>query len=231
MMDVKWLIMIALGLCASGQIISNNSGLAEPWSGLAYMTLEVFFSVSTIFFAAILGAYVSKSHHNKDRKGEEYQGRLPSCPQCGRGSVQNDETIPPSQTFSDVDGLPVDIASLYDEARASFKAQAYTGCEILCRSILMGVAVDKGAKGNKNFADYVDYLDRSGYVTPPLKKMANTIRENGNKAAHEVIPPDLKRAKGTLTFTRRILDTVYGVEREIDEYCYADQTDSSGSPP
>ena len=94
------------------------------------------------------------------------------------------------------------------------------------------VTVDKGAEEKeKTFADYVDYLDRSGYVTPPLKKMADSIRKNGNKAAHEIVPPDLRRAKGTLTFTRRILDTVYGVECEIDEYDYAGQTGSSGSPP
>ena len=60
--------------------------------------------------------------------------------------------------------------------------------------------------------------------------MADSIRENGNKAAHGIVPPDLRRAKGTLTFTRRILDTVYGVEREIDEYCDASQMDSPSNP-
>lgn len=224
---LKW-ILVALTICALGQIISNNRGLAEPWSDLAYIAIEVIFGVTTIFFAAILGACVSKGRHNKDRKGKECQGRSPSCPQCGRVSVQNDDAKLPSQTFSDVDGLPVDIAGLYDEARASFRAQAYTGCEILCRKILMSVAVNKGAE-EKNFAGCVAYLDSNGYVTPPLKNMADNIRKNGNKAAHEIVPPDLRRAKGTLTFTRRILDTVYGVEREIDEYddAHAGQTSAA----
>jgi hypothetical protein len=141
------------------------------------------------------------------------------CPACGGGSVQNDATIlPPPPSFPAIDGLPEDICTLYDEARTSFDVRAYTGCEMLCRKILMGAAVDKGAEKNKRFVEYVAYLDDSGYVTPPLKKMADIIRENGNKAAHEIVPPDERRAKGTLTFTRRILDTVYGGEREIGEY-------------
>ena len=141
------------------------------------------------------------------------------CPECGRGSVKNDGIILPTPpSFAAIDGLPDGICALYDEARASFDVQAYTGCEILCRKILMAAAVDKDAEENKQFAYYVGYLDDNGYVTPPLKKMAEVIRENGNKAAHEIVLPDQGRAKSTLVFTRRILDTMYGAEYEIGEY-------------
>ena len=141
------------------------------------------------------------------------------CPDCGKGSVQNDDIIlPPPPSFPDVDGLPDGIDGLYDEARASFGAQAYTGCEILCRKILMNAAVDKDAEEEQTFTYYVDYLESNHYVTPSLKGMATAIRANGNKAAHKIDPASRERAEYTLRFTRRILDTIYGVEHELGEY-------------
>ena len=133
--------------------------------------------------------------------------------------MQNDDTIlPPPQTFGNIDGLPDGIDNLYDEARASFGAQAYTGCEMLCRKILMNMAVNKGDKPNKRFVEYVDYLNSNYCVTQSLKDMAETIKDNGNEATHEINPPDQERVEYTLRFTKRILDTIYGAEHELGEY-------------
>ena len=161
--------------------------------------------------------------------GDKYQRRWLLCPHCGRGSVQNDDTIlPPPQTFGNIDGLPDGIDGLYDEARASFGAQAYTGCEMLCRKILMNVAVNKGAEKNKRFVEYVDYLDSHGYITPSLKDMATIVKDNGNDAAHEVDPPDRERAEYTLEFTRSMLYIVYGMKHKLDKYdAHTGQTGSS----
>ena len=151
--------------------------------------------------------------------GSAYQRRWLLCPQCGRGSVQNDDVIlPPPQTFDDIGGLPDDISGLYDEARTSFGVLAYTGCEMLCRKILMNAAVNKGAKQNMKFVQYVDYLNSNYCVTQSLKDMAKTIKNNGNEATHEINPPDQERAEYTLKFTRRILDTIYGAEYELGKY-------------
>lgn len=154
----------------------------------------------------------------RSRKGREYHGKLPSCPQCGGGSVQDDDARLTSQMFPDVGGLPVNIADLYDEARASFRAQTYTGCEMLCRKILTNAAVDKGAKQDMKFVQYVDHLNSNYCVTQALKDMATTIKDNGNEAAHEINPSDRERAEYTLKFTRRMLDTMYGAEHEFGEY-------------
>ena len=99
----------------------------------------------------------------RSRKGKEYQGGVASYPQGGKVSVQNDDVIlPPPQTFPDVDGLPDDIASLYDEARASFRAQAYTVCDMLCRKILMGVAVGGGPARRRTIRSKEILLSRAG---------------------------------------------------------------------
>ena len=160
----------------------------------------------------------------------DYQRQWLLCPQCGMGSVRNDNTIlPPPQTFPNVDGLPERIAGLYGEARMSFESQIYTGCEILCRKILMNVAVDKGAKPDKKFVQYVAYLESNGHVVSSLKNMATVVKDNGNAAAHEIDPPSRERAEYTLKFTRRILDTVYGVEYDFDKYGErASQADAGG---
>ena len=154
------------------------------------------------------------------------------CPECGNGSVLNyDEISPlsPSQPpFPDIGGLPDGIGDLYDEARRSLDTKAYTGCEMLCRKILMNAAVDKEAEPNRKFADYVDYLGDNGYVTPPLKDMAKIVKDNGNDAAHEIDKPDMERAEQTLALTRRILDTIYGVEHELGKY-HGNQTGRSGA--
>lgn len=141
------------------------------------------------------------------------------CPQCGRGSVQNDDVIlPPPQIFDDIGGLPDDISGLYDEARTSFGVQAYTGCEMLCRKILMNAAVDKEAKKNLKFVQYVDYLNSNYCVTQSLKDMAKAIKDNGNEATHEINPSGQERAEYTLKFTRRILDIMYGSDHELGAY-------------
>lgn len=160
---------------------------------------------------------------------QRWQRQWLLCPQCGRGSVQNDDTIlPPPQTFGNIDGLPDGIDGLYDEARASFGAQAYTGCEMLCRKILMNTAVDKGAEKNKKFVVYVDYLDSHGHITPSLKDMATIVKDNGNDAAHEVDPPDRERAEYTLEFTRSMLYIIYGMKHKLDKYgAHTGQTGSS----
>ena len=143
------------------------------------------------------------------------------CPECGMGSVQNDRVMLPTRpSFPAIDGLPGGIRTLYDEAGASFDARAYTGCEMLCRKILMAAAVDKGADEGKKFVQYVDvyYLSSGGYITPPLKEMATTIKDIGNRAAHKIDESDLERSRRTLVFTRRILDITYGTEYDLDKY-------------
>ena len=148
-----------------------------------------------------------------------YERRWLLCPECGRGSVENDNVmLPPQQSFPAINGLSVDISALYDEARASFDARAYTGCEILCRKILMAVAIDKGAEEDKKFAQYVDHLSSEGCITPPLIHMAATIKDSGNRAAHEIDASDRERSRRSMVFTRRILDTVYGIEYDLVEY-------------
>ena len=141
------------------------------------------------------------------------------CPICKQGSVRHHDAILPSLLpVPQVEGLPLDICLVYDEARKSFAVQAYTGCELLCRKILMSVAVDKGATEGDTFEHYVDYLKGNGHITASLKDMADTVRQNGNKSTHKIEQPDPERSKYTLEFTAQVLRSVYEIEAQFSKY-------------
>lgn len=142
------------------------------------------------------------------------------CPNCGNGSVRDQKgNIHPAVTFGPyITGLPSDIAEAYEEARRSLSVSAFTGAELICRKILMYVAVEKGAKEGESFAFYLDHIEKVGYITPPMKTWVNLIRKHGNIAAHILEKPDRSRAESTLMFTAELLRIVYEMEHLAKEY-------------
>ncbi len=136
------------------------------------------------------------------------------CLSCHAGIVVNGYSVLPGEPQGgDVEGLPHSVAAAWTEARAAASAGAFTAAELMCRKILMHVAVDKGAAENQNFAAYITYLDEQAkYVTPPMRPWVELIRVNGNVATHEIPATDAQRAAGTLTFTEQLLRLVYEME-------------------
>jgi hypothetical protein len=136
------------------------------------------------------------------------------CPGCFRGSVIINKTlvIPSTKFGPTVEGLPQEIHEAYTEARNCMAVGAYTASELICRKILMHVAVDKGANEGDNFTVYLDHLERSGYITPPMKGWADLIRKNGNESTHKLATPSEERAESTVLFTAQLLRLVYEME-------------------
>jgi hypothetical protein len=109
------------------------------------------------------------------------------CPRCGKGAVLEEGILHPSAPFGpDIEGLPVQVAEAYDEARNCIGAGAYTAAELICRKILMYVAVDKGADAGKPFTTYLDHLEKAGYLAPAMKGWVDLTRQHGNLATHEL---------------------------------------------
>jgi len=148
------------------------------------------------------------------------------CTGCGMGLVSNYAEVPfaqadagavhvlsPSALVGEpVEGLPPEARAAYREARASASAGAYTATELVCRKLLMHVAVDKGAKGNLRFVEYLDYLKSEGYVTRPMAPWVTRIKDHGNEATHELPSTDEARALDTLSFTTQLLRSIYEME-------------------
>ncbi len=66
------------------------------------------------------------------------------CPCCGVGSVMLDDFIYPPRLEGDgLRGLDEKVGSAYREARICFSHEAYTASVMMCRKILMHVAVNK----------------------------------------------------------------------------------------
>ena len=132
------------------------------------------------------------------------------CPACLKGSVINSNRITPTPILGDdIKGLEEPIKGAYEEARKSLSSKSYTACVLMCRKILMNVAVNKDAPPKQQFIDYVNYLVEKRHITPAMHVWVNKIREIGNEATHEIPPPDDEKANTALTFTALLLKNVY----------------------
>lgn len=142
------------------------------------------------------------------------------CTSCGNGSVFTNDGIlfPPQLTGPIVEGLPTEISNAYDESRRCYSVNSYTSCELMCRKILMHVAVEKNAKEGDTFENYIKYLEGSGYVTPPMRGWVDLIRRHGNKSTHKLEAPDQKRAESTLMLTAELLKLIYEMEHKANQY-------------
>jgi hypothetical protein len=142
------------------------------------------------------------------------------CPNCANGSVVDPEDrVHPSPRFGpEVIGLPPEISAAYDEARDAMSVNAFTACELVCRKILMHIAVEKGAAEGEPFAAYIDHLEGQGYVTPPMKGWVDQIRTIGNAATHELTPPQRVRAESVIMFTAELLRLVYEMDALTKKY-------------
>ncbi len=110
------------------------------------------------------------------------------------------------------------MSAAYDEARRCMSVNAFTSAELMCRKILMHVAVEKGAKEGATFESYLDHLKKAGYVTPPMEAWTDLIRKHGNKATHRLDTTDRKRAESTLMFTAELLRLIYEMDHVARRY-------------
>jgi hypothetical protein len=142
------------------------------------------------------------------------------CPGCGKGAVQNDNQLAPTGLAGEpVDGLPAEVAGAYREARICLANSAHTACELMCRKILMHVAIDKeGADEGKSFTQYLDILAGAGYVTKPMKPWVDLIRQHANLSTHRLPAASFERATNTLAFTAQLLKLIYEVEHRAQIY-------------
>ncbi|MBI4329745.1 MAG: DUF4145 domain-containing protein [Chloroflexi bacterium] len=114
--------------------------------------------------------------------------------------------------------MPERISKAYEEARTCMSVNAHTACELICRKILMHVAVEKEAEENRNFAEYLKHLENKGYITPPMRAWVDLIRQHGNQAAHTLEEPNRERAESTLMFTAELLRIVYEMDHLGKKY-------------
>jgi len=136
------------------------------------------------------------------------------CPNCGCGSVKTHTGAihPPSPAGEAVKNLPPEVEQAWQEVRTTYAVAAYTSSEMMCRKILMHLAVDvANAQPGKQFWEYVNALESTGYVLPGLKQTVDSIRDRGNAANHELPASTEAEALQTLEITEFLLKGIYEV--------------------
>ncbi len=81
----------------------------------------------------------------------------------------------------------------------------------------MNIAVHEGAKENKNFDEYVDYLCNNGIVHKKSKKKADSVRKLGNDANHEIENRTQEEAQNLFEFIELLLMANYEFADEEKE--------------
>lgn len=101
------------------------------------------------------------------------------CPHCKKPTffLRNNIQVPDVLPGNDVLHVPDDVNALYNEARKAVSINAYTGAVLLCRKLLMNIAVSLGADEGKQFIVYVDYLASQGYIPPNGRAWVDHIRK------------------------------------------------------
>jgi hypothetical protein len=134
------------------------------------------------------------------------------CSECGNGiggEYNSDVILPLVRPSRQFDGLPGDVAKAWDEARSAYSVGAYTAAEIMCRKILMHLAVDKaGAQAGQSFVSYIDALEAAHYVSSSLEPAVDAVRRRGNIANHELPASAKQEAIQTIAITAHLLVVV-----------------------
>jgi len=137
-------------------------------------------------------------------------GMIYICHHCKMPTFFYHDVIIPGELVGDeVKHLPKEIEDVYNEARRCVTVNAYTGSVMLCRKLLMNIAVQKGAAPNQPFAAYVDYLCDNGYVSGDNKVWADLVRNKGNDANHEIPKMILQDAEELIGFLELVLKSIY----------------------
>ena len=132
------------------------------------------------------------------------------CPTCNGPTFFgiNEQQWPGPQAGRTVSGLSEGVEAIYAEARRC-SANAFTASVMLCRKILMHVAVEKGAGKGLKFAEYVKWLIAERYAPKGAETWLTYVRNRANEANHEIVLMKKDDAVGVLRFTEALLRDVY----------------------
>jgi hypothetical protein len=133
------------------------------------------------------------------------------CPNCGGPTFFTPAggRFPTPPLGKPVNHVPPDLNALYEEARRCTGQNCFTGAVLLCRKMLMNIAVQQGAAEGLKFIEYVNHLAQAGFVPPNGKHWVDHIRKKGNEATHEIAVMSEQDARDLLSFIEMLLRFIY----------------------
>jgi hypothetical protein len=155
------------------------------------------------------------------------------CPRCRRPTFIEEGTrrmYPSAPLGASVSNAPPDLDALYNEARNAAAANAYTAAVMVCRKMLMNIAVEKGAKERQTFEHYVGYLAEKHYIPPEGEALATYIRTLGGTANHRIALMDRDDAEAAIMFVGMLLRIIYELPALIPAKAKAPQAGPDPAP-
>jgi hypothetical protein len=142
--------------------------------------------------------------------------RVYICPFCDQPTYfDSKRQVPGVAPGADVAHLPSDVDALYREARNSVAAGSNTAAVLVCRKLLMNLAVSQGAPVGQKFIEYVDYLADKGFVPPNGRGWVDHIRTKSNEANHEIVLMGQGDATDLITFSEMLLKFIFEFPRRV----------------
>lgn len=142
------------------------------------------------------------------------------CPTCSNPTYFDglEKQHPSVRLGNQVNGISENgVLNLYNEARDCTSVGAYTAAFLLCRKILISIAVQHGADKGEGFVSCIGYLEEKGYVPPDGKKWVDAISKKGNEATHEIVLKTEKEGKQILHVVEMLLRFIYEFPSMLEE--------------
>lgn len=187
------------------------------WDGESYMNENRF---NCGYCGAVTSSVVGMQLRNEFKQSDPYKrddnNGVYVCTHCNMPTfIWEDKQVPGNRYGSKVIHVPVLLNDVYDEARSSYSSGAYTGTVLLCRKLLMHIAVELGAKENLKFIEYVNYLEENNHITVRSKDWVDSIRKSGNASTHEIEIASREEAEKMIKFSEMILKTNFEYPAEM----------------
>jgi hypothetical protein len=154
------------------------------------------------FVASTEGMPLKTAHTN----GQDTDNGVYVCSNCKMPSFfWGDVQVPGNRFGGSVKHISANLSDIYNEARNAYSVNAFTGTVLLCRRLLMDIAIELGANDNLKFIEYVNYLDENNFITAKSKDWVDAIRKEGNDATHNVVVKDQKQAADMIMLCEMIM--------------------------
>lgn len=142
------------------------------------------------------------------------------CVTCLSGAVNNAGTVSPStRPLRRPENLPPQDLLIWEEARACLGSGAYMATVMLCRKLLLHIAVANGlapedARGySPGFAECVAHLETAGVITKNMLEFVEPIKDVGNAANHKIVAVTQEQAEAVAKFTEHLLVIAYELKK------------------
>lgn len=141
------------------------------------------------------------------------------CLNCHFGMVRNGQRVsPPVLPLTAPQGVKGRELEVWEEARQCLSVGAFTAAVMLCRKLLLHVAVSHGLPPSDdtgrspNFDLAVKHLLSEGVITNRMHPWVDRIREIGNGANHELGAITSTQAEDVGKFTEQLLRLAYEMD-------------------